>query len=225
MFNFASTYELPFGRGKKWASSSGVVDAFIGGWKFTQNWNFQSGVPMFFDVYSACDGAYGYLSCRPNLVGDLSAGRSSKTEQQRQQQWYNPNAFCAPWGCDQSLTTTIWDAQNAGDYDTLNSIDAYWQLGNAGTRPPSGRTPGFWNAALSLAKDFHLGETKYLNFRWDVFNAFNHQNLGVPDSHWCLPPGPDGELDDVHVFGCSFGQITNVQTDPRGMQFSLKFVW
>jgi hypothetical protein len=225
VFNFASTYELPFGRGKKWASTSGVVDAFIGGWKFTQNWNFQSGVPMFFDVYSACDGAYGYLSCRPNLVGDLSAGRSGKTEQQRQQQWYNPNAFCAPWGCDQSLTTTIWDAQNAGDYDTLNSIDAYWQLGNAGTRPPSGRTPGFWNADLSLGKDFRLGESKYLNFRWDVFNAFNHQNLGVPDNHWCLPPGPNGEQDSVRVFGCSFGQITNVQTDPRGMQFSLKFVW
>jgi hypothetical protein len=231
IFNIASTYELPFGKGKKWANVGGVANAFIGGWKLTQNWNFQTGVPMYFTTKglygsrNACDGAYGYLSCQPTVVGPLNAGRSAKSEQQKQQQWYDPNALCAPWGCSQALTTAIEDAYNAGDYATLNSMDSYWQLGNSGLRPPSGRTPGFWNADLSLAKDFHFGESKYLNFRWDVFNALNHQNLGVPDNHWCLPPGPNGETDYVHVFGCSFGQITNVQTDPRAMQFSLKFVW
>lgn len=181
---------------------------------------------MFFKDKQACDGAYGYLSCRPNLVGDLSAGRSGKTDQQLQQQWYNANALCPPWGCDQSLTTALYNGVWAdGTPVDYNAVDAYWQLGNSGLRPPSGRVPGFWNADLSLGKDFRFSETKYLNFRWDVFNAFNHQNLGVPDGNWCLPPGPNGELDDVHVFGCSFGQITNVQTDPRAMQFSLRFVW
>jgi hypothetical protein len=219
IFNFASTYELPFGRGKKWASTRGLANAFIGGWKLTQNWNFQSGVPMFFS--GPCDGAYGTMSCRPNLVGDLSAGRSGKTPQQIQQQWYDPNALCAAWGCDQALTTAL----SEGDHAFQDSVDSYWQLGNIGTRPPSGRTPGFWNADLSLAKEFHISESKYFNFRWDVFNAFNHQNLGVPSNYWCLPPGPNGETDKVRQFGCSFGQITNVQTDPRGMQFSLRFVW
>ncbi len=231
VFNIASTYELPLGKGKKWMNTGGAANAILGGWKFTQNWNFQTGVPMYFTVQrpdgsmNACDGAYGYLSCQPNVVGDLGAGRSSKTKVQREQQWYNPSALCPAWGCDQALTTTLWDAYNAGDYATLNSIDANWQLGNAGLRPPSGRTPAYWNADVSLAKDFHFSESKYLNFRWDVFNALNHQNLGVPDNHWCLPPGPNGETDSIHVFGCNFGQITNVQTDPRGMQFSLKFVW
>jgi len=225
VFNIASTYELPFEKGREWVNSSGVTNAIIGGWKFTQNWNFQSGVPMFFDTMAACDGAYGSLSCRPNVVGDLSAGRSSKTLQQRQQQWYNASALCAPWGCDQALTTQLWDLYNNGDYATLDTIDANWQLGNSGLRPPSGRIPGYWNADMSLAKDFRFSESKFLNFRWDVFNALNHQNLGVPDNHWCLPPGPNGELDYVRSFGCSFGQITNVQTDPRGVQFSLKFVW
>jgi len=212
-------------------NTGGPANAILGGWKFTQNWNFQTGVPMYFTAIrpdgsrNACSGAYGYLSCQPNVVGDLGAGRSSKTEQQRQQQWYNASALCPAWGCDQALTTTIWDAYNNGDYATLNSIDSYWQLGNAGLRPPSGRIPGYWNADMSLAKEFHLSESKYFNFRWDVFNALNHQNLGVPDNYWCLPPGPNGETDSIHVFGCSFGQITNVQTDPRGMQFSLRFVW
>jgi hypothetical protein len=224
VFNFAATYELPFGKGKRFANVGGWANAFIGGWKITQNWNFQSGVPMFFT--GPCDGAYSTLSCRPNLVGDISAGRTSKTKQQREQQWYNPDAFCPAWGCDQALTTAlyngVWADGTAVDY---NAVDAYWQLGNSGLRPPSGRIPGFWNADMSLGKDFQLSEAKYINFRWDVFNALNHQNLGVPNGNWCMPPGPNGEIDAVHTFDCSFGQITNVQTDPRAMQFSLKFVW
>ncbi len=226
VFNFATTWELPFGKGKPFANVGGWANALVGGWKLTQNWNFQSGVPMFFDTLGACDGAYGYLSCRPNLLGELSAGRDSKSLQERQQQWYNSSALCAPWGCDQDLTTSLWNGVwqdgTPVDYD---SIDAYWQLGDSGLRPPSGRIPGFWNADLSLGKDFTISEAKRLTFRWDVFNAFNHQNLGVPDNHWCLPPGPNGETDYVRVFGCSFGQITNVQTDPRAMQFSLRFEW
>jgi len=225
VFNIASTYELPFGKGKKFVNTGGAANTLLGGWKFTQIWNFQSGVPMFFTTQSACTGLYQVISCRPNVVGSLSAGRSGKTKAQREQQWYNPSALCAPWGCDDNLTTSIYNAYNAGDNATLDSIDSFWQLGNAGTRPPSGRTPGYWNADMSLAKDFRLSESKYFNFRWDLFNALNHQNLGVPNNQWCLPPGPGGQLDDVHTFGCAFGQITNVQTDPRGMQFSLKFAW
>ena len=70
-----------------------------------------------------------------------------------------------------------------------------------------------------------LGDAGRLQFRGEFFNAFNHQNLGIPNSNWCLPPGPNGETDYVRQFGCSFGQITNVQTDPRGMEFSMKFQW
>ena len=29
----------------------------------------------------------------------------------------------------------------------------------------------------------------------------------------------------VHQFGCQFGKITNVQTDPRAMQFGVKFTF
>ncbi len=122
----------------------------------------------------------------------------------------------------QEYTTGLDPNGNPVDF---NSIDAFWQFGNSGLRPPSGRTPGYWDADLSLGKEFHLSESKYFTFRWDVFNALNHQSLGVPNNTWCLPPNADGSVDAVHVVGCQFGKITTVQTDPRGMQFSLKFVW
>ena len=102
VFNMAGIYELPFGKGKKWANTNKWANAFFGGWKITQNWNFQTGVPMFFS--GPCTGAYSTMTCRPNVVGDLSAGRSSKTKQQLQQQWYNPAALCAAFGCDLDLS-------------------------------------------------------------------------------------------------------------------------
>ena len=87
------------------------------------------------------------------------------------------------------------------------------------------RAPGFWNVDTSLSKQFHFTESTYLEFRWEAFNALNHQNPGFPNTSFCLPPLPDGTTDLVHQAGCSFGRITNIQTDPRAMQFALKFYW
>ena len=57
--------------------------------------------------------------------------------------------------------------------------------------------PGFWNLDTSLVKEFHLTEQRFLQFRWEMFNALNHQNLGLPNTAFCLPPGPNGETDAV----------------------------
>jgi hypothetical protein len=87
------------------------------------------------------------------------------------------------------------------------------------------RSPDFWNLDASLEKEFHITEAKCFDFRWEVFNALNHQNLGSPDTGFCLPPLPDGTTDLVHQDGCQFGRITNIAADPRSMEFALKFHW
>ncbi len=226
VLNIATTYELPFGMGKHFLNRRGAANVILGGWKLSQNWNFQSGVPMFFTSIAGNDLYGGWGSGLPDLVGNLAAGRGSKTRAQQEDQWYNPNAFAPPWGTDpvllQEYTTGLDPNGNPVD---PNTIDAFWKFGSSGLRPPSGRIPGYWNADMSLAKNFNMSESKYFTFRWDVFNALNHQNLGVPNNLWCLPPYPDGSTDAVHVVGCQFGKITGTQTDPRAMQFSLKFYW
>jgi hypothetical protein len=213
ILNIASVYELPIGRGKPFLSGSRAADFILGGWKLTQNWNFQSGVPLTVD--GGRTGVCNAVGCRPNLIGDPNAFSGSRTKQDRQNQWFNPNAFEGPFGSNPAII-------NAPD---PSIYDEWWQFGNMGLRNSAVRAPGYWNMDASIAKDFHLSEQKYFTFRWEVYNALNHQNLGIPDTNFCLPPNPDGSVDVVHHFGCQFGKITNVQTDPRSMQFGLKFYW
>ena len=34
----------------------------------------------------------------------------------------------------------------------------------------------------NLMKNFRFTETKYLQFRWELFNSLNHVNLGAPNT-------------------------------------------
>ncbi|MGO9269856.1 MAG: carboxypeptidase regulatory-like domain-containing protein [Terriglobia bacterium] len=206
-FNIAGTYQLPFGPGRPFLNQKGAVGAILGGWVFTGNFNAESGTPL--EVSGPCDA----ITCRPDLVGNpsLSHGRPKAD---RINDWINPNAFLPPYGSDQ----TFW--QNPTPTDPR-----YWQFGTAGLYLPGLRAPGFGNVDTSLSKQFHFSESRYVQFRWEVYNTLNHQNLGLPNTNFCLPPGPGGETDTVHQAGCSFGKITNIQTDPRAMEFSLKYVF
>jgi hypothetical protein len=96
--------------------------------------------------------------------------------------WYNPNAFTAPQQPFRNGTAS------------RNSL----------------RGPAMYESDMSLAKNFWPSEGKQLEFRWEVFNVFNHVNLGLPNG-------------TVDVSGA--GQITYTQTPMRQMQFGLHFVF
>jgi hypothetical protein len=70
-FVFSANYELPFGRGRRWASdSSSVVDAILGGWRLSGIFQRRSGFPI-----TVVDGSGPSQQAvrgneRPNCVGD-----------------------------------------------------------------------------------------------------------------------------------------------------------
>ena len=204
MLTTASTYQLPFGYGRSFLNRKGPINFLLGGWHLTGIFNATSGVPL--SISGPCNA----ITCRPNLVGNPKAVDGG----QNAAHWINAAAFLPPFGGDQAF----WADPNPTD-------DRWWQFGNAGTRLSGLRSPGFWNLDASLGKQFKISESKYFDFRWEVFNALNHQNLGIPNTNYCLPPAADGSTDLVHQAGCQFGRITNIQTDPRTMEFALKFYW
>jgi hypothetical protein len=204
MLNITPTYELPFGSGKAFLNQKGPINFLLGNWRLTGTFNAESGVPL--QISGPCNA----LTCRPNLVDNPRAVPGG----QNANDWINAAAFTPPFGTDQSF----WANPNY-------NADNWWQFGDAGERLPGLRSPGFWGLDTSLGKQFHVTENKYFDFRWELFNALNHQNLGMPNTGYCLPPGADGETNLVQQAGCAFGRITNVQTDPRAMEFALKFNW
>ena len=93
MFNFASSYELAFGRGKPFLNQSPFLNTVVGGWQLSGTFNAQSGLPL--AISGPCD----QLTCRPNLIGNPHfPGGRSKAE--RISQWINPAAFSPPFGTD-----------------------------------------------------------------------------------------------------------------------------
>ncbi len=65
--------------------------------------------------------------------------------------WFNPQAFSAP---------------------------ALYTFGNSGIGILDG--PGIHVLDTSLTKNFYVTESKYLQFRWEMFNMPNHVNLNNP---------------------------------------------
>jgi outer membrane receptor protein involved in Fe transport len=74
--------------------------------------------------------------------------------------------------------------------------------------------PGFNNTDFSVIKRTYITETQLIEFRWEVFDLFNHANFGQP-----------GRV----VGTATFGQITNTRFptgdsgSSRQMQFALKY--
>jgi len=98
--------------------------------------------------------------------------------QQSPSKWFNPAAF------------------------TPNAIGTY---GNAGRDSILGPHAVYLNSALM--RSFPVSETKRFEFRFEMFNALNHPNFGLPNTS---------------MKSSQFGQITSAG-DPRILQFGLKF--
>ncbi|MFL6449436.1 MAG: carboxypeptidase regulatory-like domain-containing protein [Bryobacteraceae bacterium] len=88
--NLFTTYELPFGQGKRWANSSNPFNRYVvGGWELDAIFVWQSGLPFTVNAPSATNNG---TSSRANVV----AGVSPYPAVQTLQQWFNPLAFSIP---------------------------------------------------------------------------------------------------------------------------------
>ncbi|MGO8987194.1 MAG: carboxypeptidase regulatory-like domain-containing protein [Terriglobales bacterium] len=80
---------------------------------------------------------------------------------------------------------------------------------NNGTQRSVCCGPGMVDWDFSVHKVIPMSETRYFQFRGEIFNLFNRTNFSNPDGHYQDGPG-------------LFGKITQV-SDPREVQFALKY--
>ncbi len=152
---FDYIYELPFGHGKQWLGNmNGVGQAVLGGWEVSGISSYGTGVPFSvgFQVPSSYVGWWGGRADRVS-GSSLYSGQQSSHDIISGVQWFNPGAFAPPQP---------------------------WTWGNSSR--DSIFAPGFWNWDISALKNFKVTERLQFQLRADFLDAFNHFNLGSPNS-------------------------------------------
>ena len=145
-------YELPFGRGKMFASDvSGWSDRLISGWSINSIITAQSGLPF-----------TPQLSYNPTKNGDtknpvrpfINPSFSGPAILGKPGEWFNPNAF-------------LTEVNNGGFY------------GNLGRDTLTG--PGLATWDFSVLKNTPINERLNLQFRAEIFNILDRANFNTPN--------------------------------------------
>ncbi|HTM51205.1 MAG TPA: TonB-dependent receptor [Bryobacteraceae bacterium] len=179
-FSAAFEYQLPFGRNRALLKNLGAADRLISGWGARGTVFFQTG-----DLVSPAMNLARVGICatactaRPDRVG---SGNLSKDERTLDR-FFDINAF-------QLL-------QNGG-------LDR--RVGNGGRNILY--QPGIKNHDLQIFKNTRLFENHTLEFRWEMYNAWNHANWGGASANLEVP--------------ATFGKILS-RGGTRTMQFALRY--
>jgi hypothetical protein len=188
-------YDLPFGSGKKHLGDAGRgLDALVGGWQLNGITVVQSGLPFspLVSSGSAAIVAGPGGAVRPDIVGNpnrpgpvaANPGCIAPTSVHNRTNWFNPCAFVVPTAA----------------------------FGDAGRNSLVG--PKFVNFNFSIFKNFSITERWKLQFRTEIFNIFNHTNLGLPN--------PNINLAGAGQITTTVNQAQLTAQTSRLVQFALK---
>ena len=185
--SFHFTYTAPqFSR--KW--NNGFSRRVLDGWELTGSTTFLSGSPLGIGV--------GYLQS-VDIVGASGAGIDSRVELAG-----DPNL---PKGERTELRHFRTEVVRRPD-------PANFGIGTAAKDLIRG--PGINNWDLSLLKNFRLGESRRLQFRWETYNTFNHSQFTGVDT------GTRFDVNTGANTNSRLGQYTATR-DARRMVLALKF--
>ena len=133
----APVVELPFGVGKKWATSR-AADLLVGGWTISAAINLQSGFPI--NIQQSADSRLGGQNAnRPNLAPGVDLATPGSFEDRLSSAdhptatWVNPAAFrLAPAGTFGDAPRTITDVRTPPQYNVDASFIKNVRLGGGG---------------------------------------------------------------------------------------------
>jgi hypothetical protein len=159
---FSYSYELPFGRGQRWLSSSGPFRAVLGGWRVNGIYTAQSGLPLsptagtnLTGNFNAVTDVYGTFvsNAQPNENGQNPV--LSGDSHSRLNQWFNTADFSQP---------------------------AAYTYGNSGRNLPNVRGDHTNSFDMSLFRNITFGHDGRFSvqMRAEFFNALNHVQFGNP---------------------------------------------
>jgi Carboxypeptidase regulatory-like domain/TonB dependent receptor len=179
-FVVAGVWDLPFGRNKAIGSDvPGWVNQIIGGFTLNGTLTWQQGLP-FTPNYANCGTDNDLGICFLNRTGQsLNQHAGSLDPVAHKVKYFTPSPYVL---------------QSSGPQSSFGAFSrpAIGTFGNVGRDSYFG--PNYFNTDLAIAKSFNLREGIQLQFRAEAFNAFNHPNLGQPDSCFDCQDGNAGTI-------------------------------
>ena len=220
-FKFDATWDLPFGRGRKFLSSSHwLTDTVLGGWTLTPIVRWQSGSPILMENIQLVgmsakelqDSVGVYFNQTINgvvvPVSYLPADIIENT--------IRANTFEAPRLATTTLPVNVTGyplgQAPTGRYIAPAGFGNCQQrtLGQCGFRKFVLFGPNFFKVDSSIGKRFNIGEKRNVEFRMTAFDVLNHTN-------WRLG-GWTGNVNNITAFTGQFGQMLSgwAYQDPNG---------
>lgn len=177
-------YELPFGKGHAFLNKGGALDQLVGGWQVSGIFTARSGFP--FTPTLSGTNLLNYSQIYADLPNRVCNGKISNPTPYN---WFDKTCFTMP------VEPTTPGAQLVEGNSSAFIL----------------RGPRAFTFDMALSKTFSMAERYKLDFRFEMFNALNHPNLGLPNSA-IAPNGNNGPA-----------TITSTVTLPRILQFAMKF--
>jgi hypothetical protein len=181
--------ELPFGRGRRFASTAhGFTEAVIGGWQVTGLARWTTGFPI--GVSNGAEWPTNWqLSGYATQIAPVTTVGASK----------NPDGTVNIFGSDAAAAAALasYVPDMPGQVGARNSL----------------RGDGFAGLDAGLDKRWHMpwSEKHSLQFRWEVYNALNLTRFDVQSLNLSI------------TNAANFGTYSGLLTNPRTMQFALRY--
>jgi hypothetical protein len=205
-FNLLVTYDLPLGKGKRWANGA-FVDKVLGGWNVSGVYTAASGLPLFLEDSNACASEFGSTPFNAAPIGLLRTSSGTVSTSRHNNPTIGtfgtnsspggvPNAFANPDQIVSQFRYPTFDDKRLG----FGAIRGLFR----------------WNFDFAVAKRTQI--TERLSTRFDVqfVNAFNHPMFSG-SQYFSFEPGADIASPQ------NFGVMSSQFNTPRYIQMGLRF--
>jgi hypothetical protein len=195
-------YQLPFGRGKHFASGmNGVANSVFGGWTVSGLWRWSTGYPFtlispeWATNYDLETPAVPISNARPKTGSFIVAQATGGT---------GPNVFKDPGITDPSNSNAainLFRPAYPGEGGLRNGL----------------RGPGTFDIDTTLTKSWAIKEGQLVKFSWSMYNVTNSVRFDVGTMQL--------NGNDQLSASSSFGNFSSTLSNPRVMEFMLRYVF
>ena len=178
-FTMEEVWDLPFGKGREWASS-GWENTVFGGFEISTSYENQLGTLTGWGnlFYQGAPNSGAIKLQKPTYVlclGIASCGGANYV------QWLNPNNFAATTSTNSGGIVSCTYSGTGFTSNTSCQPNSY-NLRVFPTRINGVRAMGMNNMNGNIARTFHIWEHVNLQTQFQVYNVFNHQGLSGPSA-------------------------------------------